>query len=193
MVNYFPLPHFLTCKMESQWTPPGVCKGQMIHSWKPWADQLHCSTQQCYCLLPPWINSRVCPRGRHVQGYFSAWLITKKMWQPPSIQPEDPQKTTMPTHMGGPCWIPDRTVMAVAQDSRCLHGCVYGCGFNCWVLEAFVQTENRGTWVALSVRHPTLGFNSDHDLLVHGTEPHIRLLTDSTEPAWDSLPLSLSK
>ena len=42
-----------------------------------------------------------------------------------------------------------------------------------------------GTWVAL-VR------DSDHDLTVGGFEPSIKLCSDSTEPAWDSLSLSLS-
>ena len=49
-----------------------------------------------------------------------------------------------------------------------------------------------GTWVAELVKHPTLGFNSGHDLVVLGFKPHIRLCADSAEPAWDSLfPLSL--
>ena len=50
----------------------------------------------------------------------------------------------------------------------------------------------RDTWVAQSVRHPTLGFRSGHDLKVCETEPYIRLWTDSMEPAWDSLSPSLS-
>ena len=33
----------------------------------------------------------------------------------------------------------------------------------------------RGAWVAQSVKHLTLGFGSHHDLMVHETEPHIRL------------------
>ena len=47
-----------------------------------------------------------------------------------------------------------------------------------------------GTWVAQSVKRPTLG--SGRDLMVHRTDPHIGLHTVSTEPAWDSLPPSLS-
>ena len=43
-----------------------------------------------------------------------------------------------------------------------------------------------------SIKSPTLGFGSDHDLMVRGFEPHIRLCADSVEPAWDSLSPSLS-
>ena len=50
----------------------------------------------------------------------------------------------------------------------------------------------RSTWVAQSVKCPTLDFSSDHDLPVQVIEPHVGLCTDSVEPAWDSLPLSLS-
>ena len=35
-------------------------------------------------------------------------------------------------------------------------------------------------------------FGSDHDLTVHGFEPHIRLCADIAEPAWESLSFSLS-
>ena len=42
--------------------------------------------------------------------------------------------------------------------------------------------------MAQQVKHPTLGFDSGHDLMVHGIEPCVRLCADSTEPAWDSLP-----
>ena len=44
-----------------------------------------------------------------------------------------------------------------------------------------------GAWVAQSVKHPTLDFSSAHDLTVGGTEPHVGISHDSTEPAWDSL------
>ena len=46
--------------------------------------------------------------------------------------------------------------------------------------------------MAQSVKHPTLGFSSGHDLAVHGFEPHVGLCADGAEPAWDSLSLSLS-
>ena len=47
--------------------------------------------------------------------------------------------------------------------------------------------------MAPSVKRPTLGFGSGHDLLVHEFEPCVRLhATLSTEPAWDSLSPSLS-
>ena len=56
----------------------------------------------------------------------------------------------------------------------------------------FVQNnDHRGTWVAPSVKCPTFGFGSGHDLTVSGFEPLIGLCTDSTEPAWDSLSPSL--
>ena len=48
------------------------------------------------------------------------------------------------------------------------------------------------TWVAQSVKRPTLGFGSGHDLTVHEFEPHISLCTDIVEPSWDSLSLPLS-
>ena len=44
----------------------------------------------------------------------------------------------------------------------------------------------RGAWVAQSVKHLILDFGSGHDLTVCGFEPHVRLCTVSTEPAWDS-------
>ena len=49
-----------------------------------------------------------------------------------------------------------------------------------------------GAWVAQSVEHLTLGFNSGHDVTVHKFEPHVRLHADSAEAAWDSVSLSLS-
>ena len=44
--------------------------------------------------------------------------------------------------------------------------------------------------MAYSVRHPTLGFGSGHDLTVHGFEPHVAFHSDGAEPAWDFLSLS---
>ena len=49
-----------------------------------------------------------------------------------------------------------------------------------------------GAWEAQSVKHLTLDFSSGHDLMVREIELHIRLRAVSMEPAWDSLPLSLS-
>ena len=40
-----------------------------------------------------------------------------------------------------------------------------------------------GTWVAQSVKCPTLGFGSGHDLVFHEIEPRARLCADITEPA----------
>ena len=38
---------------------------------------------------------------------------------------------------------------------------------------------------------PALDFSSSLDLLVRESELHVRLCTDSAQPAWDSLPHSL--
>ena len=43
--------------------------------------------------------------------------------------------------------------------------------------------ESGGTWVAESVKHPTLDFSSGHDLTVHELKPRIRLCVDNAEPA----------
>ena len=43
-----------------------------------------------------------------------------------------------------------------------------------------------GSWVAQSVKRPTLGFSSGHDLSVLETEPCIGLHAGSVKPAWDS-------
>ena len=41
-------------------------------------------------------------------------------------------------------------------------------------------------------KHSTLGFGSDHDLTVREIKPRVSLGAHSTEPAWDSLGLSIS-
>ena len=51
-------------------------------------------------------------------------------------------------------------------------------------------SEERGTWVAQSVKLPTPNFG--FDLTVPGIKPSMGLLTDSMEPPWDSLSPSLS-
>ena len=48
------------------------------------------------------------------------------------------------------------------------------------------------SWVAELVKCLTLDFSLDHDLTVGEIEHHVRLCTDSMEPAWDSLSSSLS-
>ena len=58
--------------------------------------------------------------------------------------------------------------------------------------EGMKGSHMRGTWVAQSAKCPILGFGSGHDLAVREFEPRAGLLTDSVEPAWDSLSLSLS-
>ena len=52
----------------------------------------------------------------------------------------------------------------------------------------------RDSWLAQWVKRPTLDFDSGHDLMVCGIEPHMGLHADSSGPAWDShsLPPSLS-
>ena len=77
-----------------------------------------------------------------------------------------------------------------------LFSCCFGL-FKTWQhphrLGALLEMQDlRGAWVAQSVKHQTLEFGSGHDLMVHGLEAHIPLCTDSEEPAWDSLFLSLS-
>ena len=55
-----------------------------------------------------------------------------------------------------------------------------------------IEIENiLGTWVAQSIKRPTLDLGSGHDLMVCGFEPHIRLcaLTTQTEHS-PSLPVS---
>ena len=47
--------------------------------------------------------------------------------------------------------------------------------------------------MAQSAECPTLGFGSGRDVTVCGLEPRVGLCTDSLEPAWDSLPLPLSR
>ena len=47
-------------------------------------------------------------------------------------------------------------------------------------------------WMAQSVKCPTLGLSSGHRLPVHEIDLRVRLCTDSMEPAWDSLCLSLA-
>ena len=46
--------------------------------------------------------------------------------------------------------------------------------------------------MAQLVKHLTLDFGSGHDLTVGGIEARDGLCTNSMEPAWDSLSLSLS-
>ena len=55
-----------------------------------------------------------------------------------------------------------------------------------------VPNQDKGAWVAQSVKHPSLDLSSGHDLMVREFEPRIRLCADSAEPAWDSLTPSLS-
>ena len=56
----------------------------------------------------------------------------------------------------------------------------------------YLKHTTQGHWVVQSVKHPPLDFGSGHDFTVRKFEPHIRLCSDSTEPASHSLPLSLS-
>ena len=46
--------------------------------------------------------------------------------------------------------------------------------------------------MAQSFKRLTLGLSSGHDLMVRGTEPHVRLSSDRAESVWDILSLSLS-
>ena len=44
------------------------------------------------------------------------------------------------------------------------------------------NNNNKGAWVAQSVKGPTLDFDSGHDLTVHGFWPHVGLCM-SVDPA----------
>ena len=46
--------------------------------------------------------------------------------------------------------------------------------------------------MAQSIKRPTLGFSSGHELMVCGFKPHVGLHTDSAQPAWDALSIPLS-
>ena len=46
----------------------------------------------------------------------------------------------------------------------------------------FTKTKTRGTWAAQSVKCPTLGFGSGHDLTVCEFKPRVELCADSVEP-----------
>ena len=50
----------------------------------------------------------------------------------------------------------------------------------------------RGAWVAQLVKSLSLDFDLGHDLMVHEIKPLVTLCADSSEPAWDSLCLSVS-
>ena len=59
------------------------------------------------------------------------------------------------------------------------------------ILPSHPKKVQRGAWVAQSVQHLTPGFSSGRDHQVHGFESLGGLYADGTEPAWDSLSLSL--
>ena len=54
-----------------------------------------------------------------------------------------------------------------------------------------VMEPPRRVWVGQSTEHLTLDFSSGHDFRVREMEPRMGLCTDSAEPAWDSLSVSL--
>ena len=45
------------------------------------------------------------------------------------------------------------------------------------------REDYKGTWVAQSLKHPTLDFGSGHDLMVREIKSRFGLWTDNTEPA----------
>ena len=55
----------------------------------------------------------------------------------------------------------------------------------------FKNTQTKGTWMAQSIKHPTLDFHSGHDLMVCKFKPCIGLRADGAEPTLDSLSPSL--
>ena len=66
-----------------------------------------------------------------------------------------------------PYWSLQRTKLTPASG---LHG---------FPIRELETTQTWGTWLARSVKHPTLDFGSGHDLTVCRIEPHVRLHTDS--------------
>ena len=50
----------------------------------------------------------------------------------------------------------------------------------------------RGARVAPSVKHPTLNLGPGHDVTGRESEPRVGLWADGVEPAWGSVPPSLS-
>ena len=50
-------------------------------------------------------------------------------------------------------------------------------------LAPLFKDNDLGTWVAQSVKYLNLDSGSGHDLMIHGTEPCIRLCADSAESA----------
>ena len=56
----------------------------------------------------------------------------------------------------------------------------------------YIKTNSTGAWKAQSVKYPTLGFGSGHDLMICGIEPMSSSVPNSMEPAWDSLSLPVS-
>ena len=58
-------------------------------------------------------------------------------------------------------------------------------------MDIFQKVKNRGSWVAQSVKHPTLDFSSGHDLTVCDFKSHVMLCTNGVEPASDPLSPSL--
>ena len=59
----------------------------------------------------------------------------------------------------------------------------------CHVIYKYIQ-DLGGTWVAQLVKCLTPDFGSGLELMIREFEPHIRLCTDSVEPAWDSVSLT---
>ena len=55
----------------------------------------------------------------------------------------------------------------------------------------FKRLPVRGAWAAPLVKHLSLDFGLDHDLMVREIKPYVWLCTESMEPAWDSLSLSV--
>ena len=72
--------------------------------------------------------------------------------------------------------------------------CAWYCAFFLSDISSNLQLKIelvRGAWVAPLVKHPTLDFGSGHDFTLHEIKPCTGLCANSSEPAWDSLSLSL--
>ena len=72
-----------------------------------------------------------------------------------------------------------------AEHQRESHICPKSFGLGAHIKSIFLAHPG-----AQPVKCPTIAFAPGPDLTIHEFEPRVRLLADSTEPAWDSISLS---
>ena len=104
-----------------------------------------------------------------------------------SILPLFPQVNLAPPPDQGDCRYPSEEEVARPQSSLNQLRALCAILFNASDICTFKKSFQGGAWVAQSVKHPTLDFDSGHDLTVREFKLHVRLHTDGAEPAWDSL------